>query len=250
MGLWRRLNQESSLTVTFLLPKAQTRGDPSCRLSILQSFLGHWDCGTEAVSEVAVPDVSGVWTDAQGTILDISEEAARLLARTRRTLLGKSMLLFVGGNRDHVLLAVERASRGHGETFEAELMPVVVSAGSAFAYIWSSQAQTLLTPKFCGLLGSYERGLVALDRVAPASPPPPSAQSFVRRDMATVHLVRSATRGTRECAAPPTAPPVGARSPSVGRSILGEQGDELRCLQRSSEGPPHRSCGLPDERPS
>ncbi len=76
------------------------------------------------MSEVAVPEASGVWTDAQGTILDISEEAARLLARTRRTLLGKSMLLFVGGNRDHVLLAVERASRGHGDTLCGELMPI------------------------------------------------------------------------------------------------------------------------------
>ncbi len=69
-------------------------------------------------------EVSGVWTDPQGTIIDITDEAARLLARTRRTLLGKSMLLFVGGHRDAVLLAVDRASRGHGETFDAEIMPV------------------------------------------------------------------------------------------------------------------------------
>ncbi len=57
-----------------------------------------------------------VWTDVQGTIVDSTVEAARLLGRTQRTLVGRSMLLFVGGNRDHVLLAVERASRGHGDT--------------------------------------------------------------------------------------------------------------------------------------
>ena len=65
-----------------------------------------------------------IWTDAQGIILESTEEAARLLGRARRTLVGQSMLLFVGGNRDHVLRAVDRASRGHVETVDAELTPV------------------------------------------------------------------------------------------------------------------------------
>jgi hypothetical protein len=70
-----------------------------------------------------VPAVAGVWTDEHGTILKTTANAAELLGRSQRALVGRSMVLFLGANREHALQAVARASRGHNETLDGRLLP-------------------------------------------------------------------------------------------------------------------------------
>jgi nitrogen-specific signal transduction histidine kinase len=100
-----------------------------------------------------VPVLSGVWTDAHGLIVNSTPDAAQLLGRSRRSLVGRSMLLFVSANREHVRQAVGRASLGHNETLDLKLLP----SGRARVDVRVHLQSTTLTLTGAAVLWALER---------------------------------------------------------------------------------------------
>lgn len=97
--------------------------------------------------------LSGVWTDAHGVIVNSTADAAQLLGRSRRSLVGRSMLLFVAANREHVRQAVGRASLGHNETLDVKLLP----SGRARVEVRVHLRFTTLTVTGAAVLWALER---------------------------------------------------------------------------------------------
>lgn len=66
-----------------------------------------------------------IWTDIAGRVLELSPPAAELLSVTGRAMLGRSVYLFIAGNRPSAMHAVERITFGRtdSETIDVVLQP-------------------------------------------------------------------------------------------------------------------------------
>ena len=64
-----------------------------------------------------------LWTRSDGRIVDVADQTARFLNVTSRALIGRSIFLFLNGDRDSLMRAVEIAFRGHTETWRGEIRP-------------------------------------------------------------------------------------------------------------------------------
>jgi PAS domain-containing protein len=64
-----------------------------------------------------------IYTRENGTIVDVSEQAAQLLNLSPRGLKGRPLPLFFLGNRDHVKRALKEAMRGERIAFDAVIRP-------------------------------------------------------------------------------------------------------------------------------
>jgi CheY-like chemotaxis protein len=79
----------------------------------------------QALDDHERPPSCDVWvvTDAQGTILDASQQGARLLSATVRGLMRRSLIVFFEHDRDHWHGAMTRASAGERVTLSGRLRP-------------------------------------------------------------------------------------------------------------------------------
>ena len=64
-----------------------------------------------------------VWTDYDGGILEITPAAAAALNVAARSLTKRPFYLFLNGDRQRALRALDLAARGEGDTFSAQLQP-------------------------------------------------------------------------------------------------------------------------------
>ena len=64
-----------------------------------------------------------VYTAENGTILDASREAAKLLNLSPRGLRGRPFSIFFPGGRDHVNRALREALQGHPTAFDTVIRP-------------------------------------------------------------------------------------------------------------------------------